>query len=471
MTVDSSAPSSSPRIASFAPREADAANDASSRSANRGKRKGTGAAFLGGAIGRLLPASIPFRYFGAAVVFHVLAWAALAAGADGAARFRGGLGWPLAALHLVTLGVLVMTALGASLQLLPVATRQSVSSRHAPALIWWLYTPGVAATALGMGVASVTLLAAGALLVAVALAIYAVVLAANLFGARGMPAVVAHGWVAWVSLAAALIAALSLALAYVGGPALPRGVALTLHVPFAGYGFMGMLALGLSYIVVPMFALSHAPDERRALASCALAVVALILAALAGFGVTVVGARVGAVVAGSAAVALHLRLMVTALRTGMRHDLGPSFRLVRIGWGMLVASLVAALGVALDVPFDGMGTLFGFTLIVGWLLTFLLGILQRIVPFLASMHAARGRHLPPTPSSLGAGSSLRIHYIGHLAALVLLALAIAVDSPWLVRAGAAAGFVGAGAFLLFFATVVRRMLEANRAAKAHGVSA
>ena len=475
MTADSSAPPSRRRVGSFAPREPDARANAeggaSAAPETRGKRKGTAAAFLGGAIGRLLPASVPFRYFGAAVVFHVLAWAALLAGADGATRFHGGLGWPLAALHLVTLGVLVMTALGASLQLLPVATRQSVSSRHAPALIWWLYTPGVAATTLGMGIASVTMLAAGALLVTVALAIYAVVLAANLFGARGMPSVVAHGWAAWASLAVALIAALSLAWSYLGVPALPRGLALALHVPFAGYGFMGLLALGLSYIIVPMFALSPAPDERRAIASCALAVVALAAAAVAAFGVGVVAARVIAVAAGAAAVALHLHTMRVALRTGMRRDLGRSFRLVRIGWGMLAASLAAALGVALNVPLDGMATLFGFTLIVGWLLTFLLGILQRIVPFLASMHAARGRHLPPTPSALGAGSSLRVHYVSHLAALGLLALAIGADSPWLVRAGAAAGLVGASAFLVFFVTVVRRMLDANRAAKAHTVPA
>jgi hypothetical protein len=32
---------------------------------------------------RLLPMSVPFRYFGAAVAFHVLAWAALLAGARG----------------------------------------------------------------------------------------------------------------------------------------------------------------------------------------------------------------------------------------------------------------------------------------------------------------------------------------------------------------------------------------------------
>ena len=77
---------------------------------------------------RLLPMSIPFRFFGAAIVFHVLAWLAVLAGAQQLPRFAGGLGWPLAALHLVTLGVLVMTALGASLQLLPVATRQPVRS-------------------------------------------------------------------------------------------------------------------------------------------------------------------------------------------------------------------------------------------------------------------------------------------------------------------------------------------------------
>ena len=123
--------------------------------------KTTPGSCLGGAIGRLLPASIPFRYFGAAAAFHVCAWLALSAGADSAPRYRGGLGWTLAALHLITLGVLTMTAIGASLQLLPVATRQAVRSRHAPALVFWLYAPGVAAAALGMGVPSVPLLAAG----------------------------------------------------------------------------------------------------------------------------------------------------------------------------------------------------------------------------------------------------------------------------------------------------------------------
>jgi len=414
-------------------------------------------AFIAGAASRLLPASIPFRFFGTAVVYHLLAWIALCADARSVPRFAGGLGWSLAALHLVTLGVLAMTAIGASLQLLPVATRQPVLSKRWPLAIWWLYAPGVAAVALGMGIPSPRLLAGGAVAVVAALACYALLLARNLIGARGMPVVIAHGWAALASLIVVLASAASLAGAYVGFPGLERGTALAWHVAFAAYGFMGLLALGLSYILVPMFALSGAPDERRARLSLSLAVAALLLFALAASGIAPQALRIAAIGMGGGAVALHWRLMSVALKTGMRRKLGRSLTLVRIAWSMLAASLAAALGVVLDAPFDGMAALFGLLLIGGWLLSFLLGILQRIVPFLASMHAAPGRRLPPTPSSLTAERPLSIHFVCHLAALGLLAVAILADSPWIAFSAAALGTVGALAFGAFFAIVVRRM--------------
>jgi hypothetical protein len=421
--------------------------------------------FLAGAGSRLLPPSIPFRFFGAAVVFHLCAWIALVMGADAAAQFAGGLGWPLAALHFVTLGVLAMTAIGASLQLLPVATRLPVGSERWPAAIWWLYTPGVAMTALGMGVGATTVLAAGAMAVVAALVAYAALLARNLTGAKGMPVVVAHGWAALASLVVVIATALALAGAYVGTPTIDHATAVALHVVYAAYGFMGMLALGLSYIVVPMFALSAAPAERPAWASFTLAVLGLLLAGAATLDVAPGLLRTAAVAAGLAALVLHLRLMTIALKTGMRRHLGRSFALVRIAWAALVASLVLALALAPIVPFDAsfdrVATLFGFALIGGWLLTFLLGILQRIVPFLASMHAGqvstRGRGLPPTPSALTAERPLAIHFICHLAALALLAFAIATGSALAVRAAAAVGTAGALAFGVFFATVMRRM--------------
>ena len=414
-------------------------------------------AFLGGAASRLLPLSIPFRYFGAALVYHLLAWLALLAGAAEFSHFAGGLGWPLAALHLVTLGVLVMTAIGASLQLLPVATRQSLPSTFWPKLIWWLYTPGVAALTLGMGRGSPALLGAGGLAIALALLVYALLLARNLAPARGMPGVVAHGWAALGCLLALLATAASLVLSYLGLPLLDRATALALHISLAGYGFMGLLALGMSYILVPMFALSAAPEERRILLSCALAVLALALAALAAFGVAPLALRLLAIALGTGAVLLHLQLMRQALRGGMRRAHGADFVLIRVAWGALLASLGGALALVCAAPLDMLAQLFVLALVGGWLLSFLLGMLRRILPFLAAMHAARGSRRPPTASSLSAQRPLALHFACHLLALALLVLALLLDSTLLVRLAAVVGALGAGAFGLFFVLLLARL--------------
>lgn len=428
-------------------------------------------AFLGGAKGRLLPASIPLRFFGAATAFHLLAWLALAAGAAHWTQFAGGLGWPLAALHLVTLGVLAMTAIGAGAQLLPVATRQPAPGHRLLAAIWWLYTPGVAALAIGMGLARPALLAAGAAAVVGALAAWGALMVRNLRGARGMPGVVAHGWAAIASLAVVLATALLLAAIWLGWPAPARDAVLGLHVVFAPFGFMGMLALGLAYILVPMFALADAPADRRQLASFAIAAAAIVLAALAvpaflphllpglaadAAAQAATGLRLVALLAGAAAVLLHLRMMLGALRSGMRRELGRSFTLVRIAWGGLLASLVLGAALVLDAPVPRLGLLFGLCLIGVWLMSLALGMLQRILPFLAAMHGGSGRRAR-TPSALTHDGALRVHFSCHLGALALLALAIAFDSAWLTLAAAAVGAAGAIAFGVFFVVLLRRM--------------
>jgi len=417
--------------------------------------------FLGGAKGRLLPASIPLRFFGAAAAFHLLAWLALAVGADQWPRFGGGLGWPLAALHLITLGVLGMSAIGAGAQLLPVATRRPAPGHRLLSAIWWLYTPGVAVLAVGMGLPSPPLLAAGAAAVTLALVTWGALMARNLVGARGMPGVVVHGWAAMFALLVLLGSALSLAGTWLGLAAPGRDATLAVHVLFAPYGFMGLLSLGISYILVPMFALADTPAERSQLTSIGLAVAALVLAALPALGFVPAGAaqvafRIAALSCGAGAVGLHLRLMVQALRSGMRRELGRSFTLVRIGWAGLAASLVLALALVLQIPVPGLASWFGLSLIGVWLLSFLLGMLQRILPFLAALHGGSGRRAP-TPSALTFDPALRFHFACHLAALGLLALAIAADSAWITLAATAVGAAGALAFGTFYTVLLLRM--------------
>ena len=416
-----------------------------------------GGAFLGGAKGRLLPASVTFRFFGAAVVFHFLAWLALAAGAEAWPAAPGALGWPLASLHLITLGVLGMTAMGAGAQLLPVATRQPAPGHRLLGGLWWVYTGGVVVLVSGMGFAQPRWLGAGAVAVTLAFLAWAALMFRNLLGARGMPGVVVHGWAALLALVVVLASALSLAATWLGLAAPSRDAVLAVHAVWAPYGFMGMLVLGLSYILVPMFAMADRPGEREQLASWGLALAALVLAGAAVFTPAAFLVRVVALIAGSAAAALHLRSMLRTLKSGMRAELGRSFTLVKIGWAGLAASLVLAWAMVLGLPAPRLATLFGLCLVGVWLLSLLLGMLQRIVPFLAAMHGGGSGRRARTPSSLTHDAALRLHFACHVAALALLGLAAVLDNAWLVRAGAAAGAVGAGAFAWFYAVVLRRI--------------
>lgn len=424
-----------------------------------------GGTFLAGAKGRLLPASIVFRFFGAAVVFHALAWAALLGGAGQWPQWRHGLGWPLAALHLITLGTLVCSAIGASLQLLPVATRQPVRSHRLVGLLWWLYVPGVAVLTLGMGTAQPPWLAAGATLVIAALLLWGVLLGLNLAGARGMPGVVLHGWGALAALAVLVVSAEALVALWLGRGWLDAAAARALHLASGSFGVMGLLAFGLAYILLPMFALANVPDERRQLASGGAAVAGVAAAALAAFGpvfgFTPVPLRMAAIAVGALALALHLRLMRLVLSTGMRRDLGRSLRMMQIGWSALALALLLALALVLGAPSEHLGRLFGIVLVGGWLLSFLLGVLQRILPFLAAMHAAQGRgKRPPTPSALTLDRALHWHFIAHPTALALLGVAALTDSALLAGAAGAVGLSGAVAFAAFFAVLMRRLARA-----------
>ncbi len=415
--------------------------------------------FLGGAAGRLLAPSIVFRFFAAALLFHLLGWLVLLLAAPSLPDFAGGLGPALAALHLFTLGVLLMTAIGASLQLLPVATRQSVTAARWPyELIWGLYTLGVLVATSGMGAELPAPLGWGALALAAALLLYLFLLARNLRGARGMRLVVLHGWGAGLSLLLLLGSGLSLAGAYSGFFLLERIAAVGVHITFAGYGFMGLLVMGFSYILVPMFALSDNPAPAWSHLSLGLALAALLLALAVWLGWLPAWLLGGALAALGLAWLMHVALMERSLRSGMRRGLGSSFVLVRIGWGCLIASLALALLSEFEWPIRRAPVLFGL-LLVGGLLTLLLGMLSRIVPFLAAMHAGAGMRRPPTPSHMTAQRALDVHLYSHCAAFLALLGGVCLDSVWLLRGGAAVGALGAAAYLVFFGKAWRRMTQ------------
>lgn len=411
---------------------------------------------LGGAGQRLLPEEIPLRFFGTASVFHVVAWLALLVIAPEVPTFTGGFGPVLGGVHTLTLGVLVMTAMGASFQMLPVALGRDAPPALACNVAFAFLLAGTVVLIGGFAFYAVTAIQLGAALVAAAVATYVITVARVLWDVGENRAVVLPVWIALASITAAALIGVILALDFSFAFVPDHGSLAVVHLVLVGYGFMGMLALGLSQIVVPLFAVALVADQRSSMAPPVLAIAGLVLAVggVALDAPPVIGAGI---VAGLTAAGWHVRMMVDVLERRMRRRLSPEFVLIGASWALLPSSLLLAGVLLTDLLPSSAAALFGFVLLYGWLLTLLTGVLQRIVPMLASMHSGGPGRPPVAPTRLTVGRPLSVHRWCHLAAVLIVGTGIATDRALVVRAGALVGAVGAAAFALFVLIVFQRL--------------
>ena len=431
---------------------------------------------------RLLPASLPFRHFGAGALFQLAGWLLIAFDPGSVASFSGGLGPPLAALHCFTLGTLTMTALGAGLQLLPVATVQPVRAVGLARGLWWLLCAALALFVAGVARFDTGLAAAGAIGTGVALLAHAALLAVNLFAARRSRAMIAFARAGLVALLAVIASGPILTLQWrFGWVADPASVALA-HLIVACYGFLGLMTVGYSYLLVPMFMVTRAPPERAQYSVFAAALVAVFGGALV---VMLGGARglaAGFAMLGlAAALAYSVQMFRVAGRRRSR-DTPWSLALMRVAWVALPASV--ALGAALAATGKGSGPVadaaqaqgapvvealaaalgsgsgrsaFVVLLVLGWLLSFMLAVALRIVPFLASVHARLRHGRLPLASAMTPSGAARLAALGHALAVVVLLGGLLSGSERLVGLAGLIGAAGAVAFVAFLSGVLRRV--------------
>ena len=412
-----------------------------------------GGMILAGAASRLLPASIPFRFFIGASYFHVVFWLALLFAAGDVSGFIGGLGLPLAALHVATLGILTLSAMGATLQLLPVATRAPIGAVWKAKLIFALIFVGVHVLVAGMATNVMVLLLFGAILCAVAMAVFVGVTGINLWAAPQANIAMAFAWVALAALALLVMSGVLVAFDFSGGFLVEHARLAVSHFVLGIFGFFGLLAFGFSTILLPMFALSPSP-ARRVMRAVLVGATSAIVLALAAIAMANTILMLAAFLFGLVAAFMHIASIEYVLRKRMRRRLDLAFLFVRIAHAVLVAGLLLGVLLILDVPVYGGWTLFGWVVVAGWLLTFLFGILQRIMPFLASMHVGKARGRPPLLSEIGPERPLRLHASAHGAAVLLIGAGIMADANLLIQAGAAVGFLGSLAFGWFALTVI-----------------
>lgn len=333
------------------------------------------------------PLAAPLRFFLSAPLFAVLAGLLLAFDGEGALVSR----WTpstLALTHLLTVGFMLQVMLGASLQILPVVAR---AAPWRPLLIARLVHPlsivGALLLVAGLRWGSRFALESGALLLLLAIAVF-VVGVAVLFRQRSSTPTIRGLKLAFVALVVVALLGGLLAFALSRGWQLELRALTDLHAGWGLAGWAGVLLAAVACVVVPMFQLTPRYPQ-RIMRLAPLAVIATLVAwgtaAVFGPSWLVPLAQLVLCAAGIAFALLTLRLQWQRRRTGPDTTL-------RYWQSAMLASVLALSMLAGSVLVPGLAAsdvlpmAAGVLLIVGGYVACMIGMLYRIVPFLAWLH-------------------------------------------------------------------------------------
>ncbi|MBL8431149.1 MAG: hypothetical protein JNK80_02025 [Dechloromonas sp.] len=406
------------------------------------------------------PFAAPLRFFLTAPLFSLAAGLLLLFVGPGLleSRWTPGL---LAATHLVTVGFMLMVMLGALIQILPVVAGANLDNPLAVAR--WLHA-GLAAGALllaaGFLLGQAALLGAAALVLGLAVAAFLVAGARALAGVPSTSPTIRGLKLALAGLAGAAGLGVWLALAIANGWAVALPVLADLHAGWALGAWAGVLLAALAYVVVPMFQLTPGYPARPS-----WWFPGILLGLMVGWALGVVLDAAAAIrlvralsaVAGIGFALLTLRLQ--ARRRRARSDV--TYRYWQLGLASAIFALAMVLTATAWPPLaelTGWSIFAGILLLVGGFMSFIIGMLYKIVPFLAWMHLRnRGSARSPVPNMnrLLPEADAQRQMQAHAVALALL-LAAVIAPEWLTRAAGAALAVASGWLLVNLLGAVRR---------------
>lgn len=402
-----------------------------------------------------LAATLPF--FVSAPVFASLAAALMLYAGPGAFSTRWS-PFALAATHLMTLGVFASTMMGALIQILPVAIGAHVFRTRGNAIaIHALLTLGTLTLASAFIGSIGALFPVAGLLCCTAIFWFALACAAGLvrrasLGAHRVIDIVRAVALSLVSLFVTAALGAVLAASLDGALSLPAPiVALTeLHLTWGLGGWIGLLTVGVSYQVIPMFQVTEPYPRLVTHAFAPLAFLLLAFASLSGLAMRArwpAAASVGELLlVGAYGIFAVITLML------LRRRKRPAPDATTLYWRMAMASLIGAGPIGLMAVGTGkasMGVLVGIVLLVGAIWSAISGMLYKIIPFLLWYHLQASLDvrsaLVPKVKAILPDASARAQFRAHLAALALLvaacvwpnalsraaAIAFGVSSLWL----------------------------------------
>ncbi|MBF0588979.1 MAG: hypothetical protein HQL53_07625 [Magnetococcales bacterium] len=398
------------------------------------------------------PLSVPLRFFVTAPLFLMLA---------GAAILYWGLDLlddPLlpetvATAHLIALGWLAMVMFGALYQMIPVLAGIRVPWINLSAWTHGLLTVGVLLMVLGLTTeihswmlffASMALgPAIGLFLLSIGVAIYR--------APAQHPTVTAMGIAILSLIGVLLLGALFLGEYAHGFYDIDRYALLGIHLIWALFGWVGVLLIGVSFQVLPMFYVmpEFPPTEaRRVLGGMALSLIllpaSLFLTETYGLWVFIPGAAPGI-----AALILLTRTFQPLFAERKRAFSDPTMQF----W--MVGLTGAALGTLL-LPFwplvDDLSLryLFAILFLIGGVSSVMIGMLYKIVPFLVWFHRfsrLAGLVAVPMMDDLLPEKRIAFHPLLHGVAVLMLCLGVVMEWSLMLQLGGLGVMISAGVVL------------------------
>jgi cbb3-type cytochrome oxidase subunit 1 len=384
---------------------------------------------------------VPLRYFVAAQGAWILVLSWLPFRVDDLLDFyyQGHL---LALTHLVTLGWITMTIMGASFQLVPVALETTLFSERLARWQFWIMLMGLTGMVSHFWIGRHPGMAIGAGLVLVAVVLYLVNLGRTLWQLPRWDIVARHFAAALAYLGATAmlgnLMAVDKVFDFLGGQVLRT---IHAHAHVAGIGWIGMMIFGASYKLVPMFSLGgHRVGRLPRLQFW------LINAGILGlFWTLLASSRWVAVFALmiAAAVALFLWEIRKTLRTrrrprldwGLRHALSAFAQLAVL---TLVGLLLATGWMPSEEFAARLAFAYGLWGLLGWVSVMIVGMTYKILPFLVWHHRYSDlvgeRPVPSTTELLGTRVVQAEFWLLHAGLLGTLA-GLLLESPAILHAG------------------------------------
>ncbi len=379
------------------------------------------------------PLKIPLRFFITSPIFGLLAGLFIL-GFVTSLQARSSLS-VVVLTHLITLGFLAMTMLGALFQMLPVTAGVTIKYQQIIApLVHGLLTIGLLLFAFGFYYYQSALMTVAMAVLLSAFLIFIVAIASTLKNAKNVTPTIKAFIGALASLLVALLLAGYLALSHANtGFSEHHQAILYTHIIFSLLGWVAMLIIGVSYQVIPMFYVADSYPELYT--KYAIKVMFILLIGL-GFALVINNSALSLLFKVFIALMLADYAITTIglLLKRKRKIVDTTTYYWYFAMLMLLTSIVAS--VANEwLNISQLNTLVVVVFIYGFAMSVITGMMYKIVPFLVWFHLTNEGYMNmPTMNELIGKKLTTIQFILHVLTLLSM-VAFVFNSSFQMAAG------------------------------------